>query len=280
MSATLRGLEGKVVYITGAGRGQGANHARAFAEAGCNVIATDICEPIPGLYPTATQELLDLTVKQVEQRGARALGLKVDVRDEDQVKASVEQAHEEFGQIDILVNNAGMSNTGMLHEMSRHDWDVVVDIVLTGQAMTCKHVVPNMISRRTGKIVNIASAVVGSGMTMLSNYVAAKHGVVGLTKALATELGEFDINVNAIAPGTIRPTDEHGSGMVRGVATDYGATSAEELYEQVSAQFNMAGDHWRIEMQDITDAVLFLASDNARMITGVLLPVDAGQTTR
>jgi (+)-trans-carveol dehydrogenase len=279
MPADLRGLEGKTVYITGAGRGQGANHARAFAEAGCNVVATDVCEPIPGLYETATQQLLDLTVAQVQERGARGLGIKADVRDEAQVQASVDQAIAEFGQIDILVNNAGMSTSSMLHEMSEEAWDLIVDITLKGQALTAKHVVPGMIGRRDGRIINISSAVVGSGMTMLSHYTAAKYGVVGLTKALATELAEFGINVNTILPGTIRPTDAHGSGMVRGVAPDFGV-DADELYEMASDQYNLAGSKWRLDMQDITDAVLFLASDNARMITGALLPVDGGQTTK
>jgi NAD(P)-dependent dehydrogenase (short-subunit alcohol dehydrogenase family) len=219
--------------------------------------------PIPGLYATATREQLDLTVKQVHDRGSQGIGLQVDVRDEAQVKASVKEAIDNFGQIDVLVNNAGMSSSAMLHDMTEEAWDLVVDISLKGQALTCKHVIPGMIGRRGGRIVNISSAVIGSGMTMISHYVAAKHGVVGLTKALATELGEFGINANSIAPGTIRPTDEHGSGMVRGVAAEFGVGSAEEMYEMASAQYNMAGDKWRVEMQGITDAVLFLAGQRA-----------------
>jgi (+)-trans-carveol dehydrogenase len=279
MAVELRGLDGKVVLITGAGRGQGANHARGFAEAGCAVAVTDICEPIEGLYETASKEQLDLTVSQVKDRGARGLGIVADVRDEEQMKAAVDRVVETLGPIGIVVNNAGVSSSAMLHEMPMEMWDTVLDIDLKGQAVTCKVVIPQMISRREGKIINISSGVINSGMTMLSHYVSAKYGVVGLTKALATELAEFGINVNAIAPGTIRPTDEHGSGMVRAVAPAMGLDPG-EIYETVCRQFNLPGEKWRVEMQDITDAVLFLASENARMITGAVLAVDGGQTTR
>jgi (+)-trans-carveol dehydrogenase len=277
----LRGLSGKVVFITGAGRGQGANHARNFAEAGCRVVVTDICEPIDGLYSTATKEQLDLTVSQIKERGAEGLGIQMDVRDEAQIRSAVDQAIAAFGQIDILVNNAGMASAYMMHEMPEYHWDTVLDICLKGQALTSKHVIPGMISRRSGKIINISSATIGSGMTMMSHYVSAKHGVVGLTQSLATELSEFGINVNAVAPGSIRPTDEHGSGMVRGAASEFGfPADGLDFFETISERLNFAGDMWRCEMQDITDAVLFLASDNARIISGICLPVDAGEMTR
>ncbi len=279
MAVELRGLEGKVVLITGAGRGQGANHARAFAEAGCDVVALDICAPIAGLYDTADADDLALTVKQVEALDRQALGVVADIRDEAQVEQAVEEALAQFGRIDILVNNAGMAALDVIHEMRPEVLDAVIDTNLKGPMHVAKHVVPQMIGRRAGKIVNISSAVISSGHALLSHYVASKHGVVGLTRSWATELAEFEINVNAIAPATIKPSDKHGSGMVRGLSGAMGM-DADEAFEVFSAQGNLPGDTWRAEMADITDSVLFLASDNARMITGHVLHVDCGQATR
>jgi (-)-trans-carveol dehydrogenase len=143
-----------------------------------------------------------------------------------------------------------------------------------------KHTVGQMIGRGSGKIINISSAVTGSGHAMLSHYVASKHGVIGLTRSWATELSEFNINVNAICPATIKPGEgQGGSGMVRGLSADMGMDMM-EAFETFSAQGNLPGDVWRCEMQDITDACLFLASDNARMITGHILYVDCGQSTK
>ena len=280
MGAELRGLEGKVAFVTGAGRGQGANHAHGLAEAGCDVVVTDICSPMEGFYDTASKEQLDLTVSQVIERGARGLGVVADVRDEQQMKAAVDQALDAFGRIDILVNNAGTCSSAMLHEMPIEIWDTLIDVNLKGQAVASKLVIPQMIGRRDGKIINISSGVIGSGHTMLAHYVASKHGVVGLTKALASELSEFGINVNAIAPGTIGATDDHGSAMLRAGVTPELGMDTDQLYEMVSAQYNLPGEKWRVGMQNITDAVLFLASDNARVITGVVLPVDGGQGTK
>jgi NAD(P)-dependent dehydrogenase (short-subunit alcohol dehydrogenase family) len=281
MAAELRGLEGKVALVTGAGRGQGANHARKLAEAGCDVVALDICEDIPGLYPTATQADLDQTVKEVESFDRRGLAVKADIRDHQQVKAAVDQALAEFDRIDILVNNAGMAHLDTIHDVDPDVLDAIIDTNLKGPMWVAKYVVPGMIGQRSGKIVNISSAVVGSGHAMLSHYVASKHGVVGLTKAWATELAEFNINVNAIAPATIRPStvEARGSGMVRGLSAEMGM-DMDEAFEVFSASGNLPGPSLRGEVQDITDAVLFLASDNARIITGHLLFVDCGQATK
>ena len=279
MGVELRGLSGKVVLITGAGRGQGANHARNFAEAGCDVVALDICAPIEGLYDTATAADLALTVEQVEERDQRALGLTADVRDEDAVRTAVGSALAEFGRIDILVNNAGMASLDTIQDMPAGVLDAVIDTNLKGPMHLAKYVVPQMMDRMAGTIVNISSAVIGSGHGLLSHYVASKHGVVGLTRSWATELAPFNVNVNAVAPATIKPGPGHGSGMVRGLSAVM-QMDPDEAFEVFSAQGNLPGPKWRAEMQDISDAVLFLASDNARMITGHVLHVDCGQATR
>jgi NAD(P)-dependent dehydrogenase (short-subunit alcohol dehydrogenase family) len=162
--------------------------------------------------------------------------------------------------------------------------NAVIDTNLKGAMHVAKYTVGPMIGRylngeESGKIINIASAVVGSGHAMLSHYVAAKHGVVGLTSAWAMELSEFNINVNAVCPGTIEPGAGRGSGMVQGLS---GAMDMPpmEAFETFSAQGNMPGSKWRCTSQDITDMVLFLASDNARVITGAIIPVDGGQMAK
>ncbi len=279
MAVELRGLEGKVALVTGAGRGQGSYHARALAEAGCDVAALDICAPIAGLYETATQDDLDMTVKEVQAAGRRGLGLTADVRDSEAVRVAVEAALAEFGQIDILINNAGTTSMNSLHEMPVESANAVLDTNLKGAMWTGKYVVPQMIERRSGHIINIVSAVVGSGTAMFSPYVASKHGLVGLTKAWATELSEFGINVNAVGPGTIKPGPGRESHMVSHLAGLLGL-DVDAAFEGFSVQCNLPGDKWRIECQHITDAVLFLASENARMITGQVLMVDGGHTTK
>jgi NAD(P)-dependent dehydrogenase (short-subunit alcohol dehydrogenase family) len=277
MSAALRGLEGKTVLITGAAKGQGFNHAKAFAEAGADIAALDITDPIPDIYPLATAEMLEQTVGAIEATGRRCLPLPCDIRDAGQVEAAVAKALGYFdGRIDILVNNAGVAALDSIQDMRAHVMDAVIDTIVKGHMHVAKHVVPGMIARRSGKIVNISSGVTGSGHAMLSHYVAAKHAIEGLTSAWAFELAEHGINVNAVAPATIRPGAGQGSGMVQGLAAEVDMTP-EAAYEMFSAAGNMPGEKWRTEMRHITDAVLFLASDNADQITGHVLRVDAGQ---
>jgi NAD(P)-dependent dehydrogenase (short-subunit alcohol dehydrogenase family) len=277
MPAVLRGLEGKNVLITGAAKGQGFSHAKAFADAGADIAALDITEPIADIYPLATAQMLDDTVTAIEDRDRRVIPLPCDLRSESQVEASVSKALDFFdGRIDVVVNNAGVAALDTIQGMRSHVMDAVIDTILKGHMYVAKYVVPNMIGRRSGKIVNISSGVTGSGHAQLSHYVAAKHAIQGLTSAWAFELAEFDINVNCIAPATIRPGEGQGSGMVLGLAGEV-SMEPDEAYEMFSAAGNMPGPKWRTEVQNITDAVLFLASDNADQITGHILRVDAGQ---
>lgn len=276
----LRGLEGKNVLITGASKGQGFSHAKAFAEAGCSIAAIDITEPIPDIYPLGTPETMAATVKAIEERGQRCIPLPCDIRDEAQVKASVEKALDLLGgRIDVIVNNAGVAALDPIHKMRSSTMNAIIDTIVKGAIYVTKYGVDNMIGRGSGKIINISSAVTGSGHAMLSHYVAAKHAINGLTTSWAMELSEFNINVNSICPATIKPGPGQGSGMVLGLAPEAGVT-ADEAFEMFSAGGNMPGPKWRAEVQHITDMVLFLASDNADMITGAIIPVDCGQMSR
>ena len=274
MAATLRGLEGKNVLITGAAKGQGFSHAKAFADAGADIAALDITEPIVDIYPLATAQMMTETVAAIEDRDRRVIPLPCDIRDEGQVQAAVGKALDFFdGRIDVLVCNAGVAALDSIQDMRGHVLDAVIDTIVKGHMYVAKYVVPNMIARGSGKIVNISSGVTGSGHAMLSHYVAAKHAIEGLTSAWAYEFG---INVNAVAPATIKPGAGQGSGMVLGLAGVVDMTP-DDAYEMFSAAGNMPGPKWRTEMHHITDAVLFLASDNADQITGHVLRVDAGQ---
>lgn len=281
MAIELRGLEGKKVLITGATKGQGFSHAKAFAEAGCDVAALDLAGPSgEDMYDASTPEMMDATVAAIEERGQKCVPLPCDLREEDQVKAAVDKALEEFdGVIDIVVNNAGMAALDTIHGMRSHVLHAVIDTNLKGAMYVAKYAVDNMIGRRAGKIVNISSAVTGSGHAMLSHYVASKHGINGLTASWAMELSEFNINVNAVCPATIRPGEGQGSGMVLGLSKEMDM-EPEAAFNHFSEMGNMPGEKWRAEPRHITDAVLFLASDNADMITGAVIPVDCGQMTR
>lgn len=284
MAITLRGLEGKRVLITGGGKGQGANHARAFADAGCDVAVIDIDHDIDGIYPLATAEMVAETVREVESRGRHGIGLTADLRSETQVRDAVHEVLGRFGGIDIVVNNAGIAALDTIHEMRSEVLDAIIDTNVKGAMFVAKYTVGQMIGRHldgkeSGKIINIASAVVGAGHGLLSHYVASKHALVGLTSSWAAELSEFDINVNVICPGTIEPAPERGSGMVQGLSAAM-AMAPMEAYETFSDQGCLPGAKWRVRMADITDTVLFLASDNARVITGAVIPVDGGHMAR
>ncbi len=281
MGVELRGLAGKKVLITGAAKGQGFSHAKAFAEAGCDVALLDITHPVdPDIYDVATPDMLAAAAAAIEERGRMAVPLSCDIREENEVAAAVGKALAEFGGvIDVLVNNAGVAALDTVHGMRSNVLHAVLDTNLKGTMFVTKYAVDNMIGRRSGKIINISSAVTGSGHAMLSHYVASKHAINGLTTSWAMELSEFNINVNAICPATIMPGEGQGSGMVLGLSKVMGIEPM-PAYEQFSAMGNMPGDKWRAEARHITDAVLFLASDNAEMITGAIIPVDCGQMSR
>jgi NAD(P)-dependent dehydrogenase (short-subunit alcohol dehydrogenase family) len=281
MTIALRGLEGKKVLVTGGAKGQGYSHVMAFADAGCEVAALDITTPIDDIYACATQEMLDQTVADIENRGARGIGLSCDLRDEDQVAAAVNKALDFFGgEINVLVNNAGIAALDPIHQMRSSTLHAIIDTNLKGTMFATKYASDNMIARREGKIINISSGATGCALANLSHYSATKHAINGLTQSWAMELAEFNINVNAICPATIRPGEGQGSGMVLGLAPEVApGMSPEEAYVGW-CDLNMPGEKWRCEARHITDMVVFLASENAEMVTGSIIPVDCGMMAR
>jgi len=264
----------RVAFVTGAARGQGRSHARHYARHGADVVVTDICEDVAtNPYPLGTPAELNETAELVEAEGREALALEVDVRDESQVAAAVETAVDEFGRIDFLANNAGIWNVTDLVDLERRQWADLVDTNLTGTWLCAKHVGRHFLDRGAGgRIVSTASTAALVGARGAGHYAAAKHGVVGLTKSLALELGEHGVTVNCVAPtGVDTP-------MIDGMLDEEGEEPMTRISD-ASGPMNVI-DEGLIEPRDVSEAVMWLSSDAARYVTGVVLPVDAGMTAK
>ncbi|GAA0249822.1 mycofactocin-coupled SDR family oxidoreductase [Cryptosporangium japonicum] len=276
-------VEGKVAFITGAARGQGRSHALRLAQEGADIIAVDVAEDIPSVtrfYPGATEADLAETVKQVEALDRRIIASKVDVRDYAALKNALDAGVAELGHVDIVSANAGIFlHSDKTHEVSDSDWDDVLDINLKGVWHTVKAAIPHLIAQGTGGSIVLTSSTAGiKGTPNVAPYTASKHGVVGLMKTLALELAEHNIRVNSIHP--------------TGVATDmilnettfklFLPDQEHPTQEQAAPVFqstNALPVPW-VEPIDISNALLFLASDEARYVTGLELKVDAGYTTK
>jgi SDR family mycofactocin-dependent oxidoreductase len=268
-------LTGKVALITGAARGQGRSHAVRLAEEGADVIAVDICGPIDTAFPTATSADLETTVRQVEALDRRIVPKVADVRDYEQLEAAVTDGLAELGRLDMVVANAGIADWFELHTaegISEESWQTMLDVNLTGVWHTCKATIPHLGSGAS--IVMTSSATGLKGVGNISHYAASKHGVIGLMRSLSQELGPRMIRVNAICPGQV------GTDMIRNQPTydifcPHLDSPTEEDFKQFSEATFLMPIPW-LEPVDISNAVAFLVSDEARYITGVALPVDAG----
>ena len=229
-------------------------------------------------YPLGTAEQLQETVKFCTASGARVHAAAADVREQSQVDDAVAAGIERFGRIDVLVNNAGVVGpAGVLaHELAEEDWALLLDINLSGSWRCAKAVLPGMATRHRGVVVNIASTAGSVAFRCFAGYVAAKHGVVGLTKALALDYAPYGIRVNAVSPTSIYDDPSGGPGMLAGVAailrTDY------PTYEASSHQLHPLKS--LVYAEDVAAAVLWLSSDAAARVTGTVLSVDAGFTVR
>ncbi len=265
-------VEGKVAFITGAARGQGRSHAIRLAQEGADIIAVDIAGPIPNLqYPAATEADLAETVKQVEALDRRIIATKVDVRDRAALKKAIDDGVTELGKLDIVVANAGICIIAGWDEVTPEVWDETIGINLTGYWNTLQLTAPHLIANGGGSVVMTSSAAGIKGLPFLSPYVVSKHGVVGLMRAYATELAEYNIRVNTIHPtGVDTPMGNFSDGNPFG-----------PLLEKHPKLGGMLANMLPIEITEPVDqsnAVLFLASDEARYITSTELTVDAGNT--
>jgi SDR family mycofactocin-dependent oxidoreductase len=268
-------LTGQVALVTGAARGQGRSHAIELAAAGADIIAFDICKSVgTAPYPLATPDDLALTVAEVEKYDRRALPVEGDIRSSADLDAAVAAGLAEFGRIDILIANAGIWALGRLWELTDEQWQDVVDINLTGAWRSVKAVVPTMISARRGSIVLTSSVngfEAGAGMT---HYVAAKHGVLGLMRNAALELGPYNIRCNAVCPGIVDTRMNDWQGAYDMMAGGPGGTPQDR--QQAAYNWSALAGRGLLRPSTVSKAVVWLASDDAADVTGVALPVDGG----
>jgi len=271
-------MQGKVAFITGAARGQGRAHALRLAEEGADIVAVDICADIDTVtpyYPLATEEELAETVRQVEALDRRIVARRADVRDLTGLQAAFDEGLAEFGHVDTVVANAGIATYGRAWELSAEQWKDMIDVNLTGVFHTAKVAIPSMIEAGRGGSILFTSSIGGlKGIQNVAHYVACKHGIVGLMRTLANELGPHSIRVNTIHPTNVDTI------MIQNPGTwaMFSPGDPEPSREKAMPGFmslNTLPVPW-IESVDISNAVLFLASDEARYVTGVAFPVDAG----
>jgi SDR family mycofactocin-dependent oxidoreductase len=271
-------VEGKVAFITGAARGQGRSHAVRLAEEGADIIAIDICGPIQpdsSIAPSTPEDLAE-TARLVEALDRRIVTAQVDVRDFDAVKTAVNNGVEQLGRLDIIVANAGIGTGGKrLDEVDESEWQEMIDINLTGVWKSVKAGVPHLMAGGNGGSIILTSSVGGlKAHPNIGPYVAAKHGVVGLARSFAIELGQYSIRANSVHPTNVNSPMFMHDATIKMFRPDLENPTKEDM--AVAAQFMHVLPVGWVETIDISNAVLFLASDESRYVTGLPLTVDAG----
>ncbi len=241
-------LKDKVAIVTGASQGIGRDTARALAEAGARVVVA-----------ARNEEKLAALVAEITSAGGEAFALKLDVADAEQVKAGFKQVVEKFGRLDILVNNAAVTRDALAMRMKKDDWDAVLQTNLTGAHLCIQQALPPMMKARAGRIINISSIVAQMGNAGQANYVAAKAGLIGLTKAIAIEIASRNITVNAVAPGFI--------------ATPMTDVLPDKVKEELKVKIPLGRMG---SPRDVASAIVFLATDETAYITGHVLNVNGG----
>lgn len=270
-------VEGKVAFITGAARGQGRAHAVRLAQEGADIIAVDICKQIDSVrIPLSTPEDLAETADLVKGHNRRIYTAEVDTRDFQALKSAVDAGVEQLGRLDIIVANAGIGNGGAtLDKTSDGDWTDMIDVNLGGVWKTVKAGVPHILAGGRGGSIILTSSVGGlKAYPHTGHYVAAKHGVVGLMRTFAVELGAQNIRVNSVHPTNVNTPLFMNEGTMKLFRPDLENPGLDDM-KVVGQLMHTLPIGW-VEPEDIANAVLFLASDEARYITGVTLPVDGG----
>jgi (+)-trans-carveol dehydrogenase len=271
-------LEGKVAFVTGAARGQGRSHAVRLAQEGADIIAVDACATQDWLtYPLASEADLAQTVKEVEALGRRIVARRADVRDLPSVQEILAEGVAELGgRLDIVCANAAIISWPMATwEMDVEQWRELVDVNLTGVFITLKAAIPHMIAAGNGGSIALTSSgaalISGGG---LADYKAAKAGVLSLVKTLTVELAPYSIRVNALCPTAVDTPMIQNEALYRSFRPDLPSPGREDV-KAGFAEMNLLPIPW-VEPVDISNAIVWLASDAARYVTGVTLPIDAG----
>jgi SDR family mycofactocin-dependent oxidoreductase len=265
------GLEGQVAVVTGAAHGQGRATALALAREGANIVALDVAKPLsyPG-YTLGSDSDLEALAGACRSYGVDCLSFAADVRDDRAVSEAIAAVVERFGRIDLLFNNAGICAYGLAHELTEDAWDTMLDINLKGAWIVARRVIPQMIARRRGVIINNSSVAGLRGMARLSHYAASKWGLVGLTKSWAIELAPQGIRVVSIHPTGVNTPMNDGLAALEGL-------TPLQIAERSAG--NLLPVPW-VEPEDVAAAVVFLASDRARFVTGSQFVLDAGLLSR
>jgi SDR family mycofactocin-dependent oxidoreductase len=265
-------VSGKVALITGAARGQGRSHAVRLAREGADIIGVDVCSDLDSVaYSLATPADLDKTARMVEEVGGRMVTAQVDVRDHDALVDAVIDGVDQLGRLDIAIANAGVCSIQRWDEVEPAVWDTVIGINLTGAWNTCVASIPHLQAGGGGSMILVSSTAGLKGQPFLTPYVASKHGMVGVMRSLANELASHGIRVNSVHPtGVDTP-------MLAGMT---GLTDRIESSPDVRSIFLNSLPVELVAPEDVSDAVLFLASDESRYVTGLSLTIDAGATAR
>ncbi len=270
---------GRVAVITGGARGQGRSHARELARLGADIAIADLCHDLGSVgYALSTPEDLAETVRLVEEQGRRCLSSVVDVRDLEAMLEFVDGVRAELGSVDILVANAGVSGMGSICTMDATEWSETIDTNLTGVFNAMRAAAPHMRRQRWGRIIAISSMMGRSSNPGIPAYVASKWGVIGLCKSVAFELAAFGVTVNAVAPGNVSTAMIHNDVLFRLMRPDLEHPTMEDVAPGM-ADLHVQPVPW-LEPEEITAAVVFLASESARHITGSVIDVDAGASAR
>lgn len=266
-------VEGKVAFITGAARGQGRAHAVTLAREGADIVALDICKNLTyPRYALATVDELEETASLVREYGRTALALIADVRSASEMEAAAQQAIETFGHIDILICNAGIADMALTWDVTEEWWDIMIDVNLKGYWLAVRSIVPQMLKQKRGGRIIMTSSVAGlRGLPGLSHYCASKWGVVGLAKSLAQEVAPFGITVNTLHPTGVNTRLISGMAEAASIPIQQ---LIDKLYQDNVIPIQL------IDPQDIANAALWLASDEARYVTGQELTIDAGRMLR
>jgi NAD(P)-dependent dehydrogenase (short-subunit alcohol dehydrogenase family) len=265
-------FKNKVVLVTGGANGLGKSHVLGFAREGANIAVADICGPQEHLhYDMSSKSDMDKVVDEVCAMGNRAIGIKCDVSKSRDVEAMVNKVVEEFGRIDVLVNNAGVASVAIpVWNLKEEVWDMITNVMLKGTFLCSKYTLPVMIRQKSGKIVN-TSSIGAKGQAGNAPYSAAKAAIEALTVSIAKEVGEFKINVNCVGPGLVMTSLTKGA--LRAIAGGK-EINEDQMYLFANKRQSILGEP--ITMSDITNAVLFLCSEEARNINGSTIYVDGG----
>jgi SDR family mycofactocin-dependent oxidoreductase len=268
-------MDGKVAFITGAARGQGATFARAFAEEGADIIMVDACAPVGTChYTLGSKDELDAVADEIRALGRGCVSEVVDVRDQASLDSVVARGVAEFGRLDTVIANAGIASFAPFWEMSDQMWNDMIDINLTGVWRTAKAAAPTLIQQKSGSMILISSVNGKEPLLNYCHYTAAKHGVLGLAKSFALELGPHNVRVNSILPGPV-DTYLNSNPDTRNFLAGHENATVEEMHAAIR-HWTLLRGRGALPQRSTANAALFLASDEAEHIHGLEMVVDAG----